>query len=57
LVDNLINVPPFEKKAKLIDVLIVASRDEITENITELIEATDIDEVEIRSVLTCEQLR
>jgi|5_EtaG_2_1085323.scaffolds.fasta_scaffold00044_8 DNA-directed RNA polymerase subunit beta' len=35
--------------------LIVASGDEITEDIAEVIQAADIDEVEIRSVLTCEQ--
>ncbi|NCP45376.1 MAG: DNA-directed RNA polymerase subunit beta' [Flavobacteriales bacterium] len=37
------------------DELIVASGDEITEDIAEVIQSTDIDEVEIRSVLTCEQ--
>jgi DNA-directed RNA polymerase subunit beta' len=35
--------------------LIVAAGDEITEDIAEVIQAADIDEVEIRSVLTCEQ--
>ncbi len=37
--------------------LIVASGDEITEKITERIDETAIDEVEIRSVLTCETRR
>lgn len=37
--------------------LIVASGEEITEDIAEAIEAAEIDEVEIRSVLTCEQRR
>jgi DNA-directed RNA polymerase subunit beta' len=37
--------------------LIVASGEEITEDIAHVIEDSEIDEVEIRSVLTCEQRR
>ena len=39
------------------DELIVASGDEITEEVAELIEKVGIEEVEIRSVLTCETKR
>ena len=39
------------------DEKILESGEEITEEITEIIEATNIGEVEIRSVLTCESKR